>query len=144
MAKRFSTDGVNCPCCDGLAKVYPRTFNKTMARILVQMYLWDHDEPSRFRHVKEEWPYKFGTFNPEYARMVDLGLIEEPDEARDDGNPNTGYHRITHKGIRFVRGEVTIARRVFCYKGNVIEEDEGRITISDAMKRPFHYRELWA
>ncbi len=142
MAGRWKPGGIICPCCDGKAMVYQRPLNKTMARVLIQMYVWSLERPGDFRHVKNEWPWPFKRFNPEYARMVDLGLIEEQDEEREDGNPNTGYHRITSKGCRFVRGETTVPSHVKCYKTRVIGVTEKQISISDAMKRPFNYAEL--
>lgn len=144
MERRFRPEGTVCPCCDGIAKVYPRKFNKTLARILMVLARWDVENSGQFHHVKNEWQWANWSFNAEYARMVDLGLIEEPAEGRADGNPNTGFHRITHKGVRFVKGEITIPERVFCYKGKVIDESPEQINIYKAIGYEFKYSDLFA
>lgn len=141
MAKRWK--GTICPCCDGIAKVYKRSFTKTLARILRVMHFWDIKSPGSWHHVKNEWPGPRPMFNPEYARMVDLGLIEENREGREDGNPNNGFHRITQKGKDFCNGKVTIPKYVYCYKGKVIDESNARITFADAWGTPFNYQEIF-
>jgi len=140
---RGGAGGLICPCCDGLAKVYPRKFYKTMARILVQMYLWDRREPGGWHHVKNEWKKESSKFNPEYARMVDYGLIEAPDGIRPDGNPDTGYHRITEAGRVFVEGRSRVPKLHYCYKGRVIDQSEQTVGISDVVGYEFNYRELF-
>lgn len=143
MRERFDAVGTICPCCDGLAKVYPRKFNKTMARVLVRMYVWDCRQPGQWHHVRKEWDLENLRFNAEYARMVDYDLIESPDDIRPDGNPDTGYHRITDLGRAFVEGRVRVPERHYCYKGKVIDQSESTIDISGAIGRPFSYRELF-
>lgn len=140
---RGGLGGVICPCCDGIAHVYPRKFNRTMARVLVQMYLWDRRQPGEWRHVKNEWPKDNSKFNAEYARMVDYGLIEEPDGVRPDGNPDTGYHRITEAGREFVEGRRRVPETHYCYKNKVIDQSAKTIDISGAIGHPFDYRELF-
>jgi len=140
---RFDTSGTICPCCDGLAKAYNRKFNKTMGDMLLQLFIWEKQEPGRWRHVKQEWPHNPGTFNQEYARMTDYELIEAPDEKRVDGNPHTGNHRITRKGVSFVMGLTAVPARLVYYKGSVIEESIEMINIAGVLGRPFNYRELW-
>ena len=143
MEERWGAKGVVCPCCDGLAKVYKRPFNKTMGKILIQMYIWEKKEPGRWHHVKNEWPYQPKTFNSEYARMVDYSLIEAPHDIRPDGNPDTGHHRITRSGVEFVEGRREVTKRQHCYKGQVIGESGPQVNISWVLKRPFNYRELF-
>ena len=144
MAGRRNAGGVICPCCDGLAKMYVRKFNKTMAAHLVLLCKWNHEAPGEWHHVKRRFiGERRMNFNAEFARLADYELIESPDGVQPDGNPDGGYYRITPAGIDFVLGMCTVPTRLTYYKGRVLEVDSERINIEGALGRPFIYKELW-
>lgn len=143
MVDRFDPEGTTCPCCDGLAKVYPRKFNRTMGVILCQMYVWNRADPGRWRHVKDEWPQANSKFNAEYTRLEDYYFIEPKPEGKDDGNPRCGFHRITQRGIDFVEGRCEAESHLHYYKGDIVERSQTTLDIGGVLRRPFYYKELW-
>jgi hypothetical protein len=57
---------------------------------------------------------------------------------------SSGKWRITEKGRRFVQGAITIPSHLHTYNHGIHEESARRLDISEALGRPFNYRELMA
>jgi hypothetical protein len=72
-------------------------------------------------------------------------LIEpQPDVVRADGSTRTGWWRLTALGRRFLRGEVTVTKRVKLYGAKFYGFVDGdpQIGITDIMGDSFNYDKL--
>lgn len=147
-------DGAKCPCCKQHAKIYKRKLNSGMAASLIAFA-----KVTQQTQPKDGWlkvPDDFVTTtklvtvlgNREYNKLKHWGLLEgqSPDQSLEADTPFTGMWRITELGLKFVRGEVKVARHVYLYDnrqmkgpvGGVVEE----IDIKQALGDKFNYAEL--
>lgn len=122
--------GVPCPCCDQLAKVYRRRVNSGMARGLIRF----------FQRHRTDWGHQpsvpgLARLGGEWARLTYWGLIEEAGEKRDDGG-RAGWWRITEAGEAYLRG-AQLPRYAHIYNGRCLNVDGEGVTISDALGAPF-------
>lgn len=128
-------DGVKCPCCTQLAKVYRRTITAPMAMTLIRAY----------RQNRRLW-FNLPALAPrggDDAKLRYWMFIEEmPNE-----NPKTrtsGWWRITEYGERFVLGELAVPKYAHIYDGRVLKMSGEKIDIKQALKNKFDYAELMA
>jgi len=130
-------DGVECPCCTQLAKVYRRKVLAAAAIALIQVY----------RRVGTEWVHipslssKIAATGGTWALMAHWQLIEEATEKRDDGG-RAGWWRITPYGERFVRNTLSIPKYARVYDGRLLSLVGEQVTIVDALGTKFDYRDL--
>jgi len=139
--------GVTCLCCGQHAQRYSRKLDSLMARGLVRMYAWFRENPGeRWMHVERALkpdPLSPGGIGRQVATLKYWGLVvlkkdEEPDDA-----PVRGLYRITEKGERFVRGEISVPRSIFVYNDTFYGFDGQEHTdIRKALTDSFSYEEL--
>lgn len=134
-------DGVQCPACSRFAKRYKRKLNSSMAAALIGFY----------RHVAglSEWVHipketQISRLGGDWAKLSYWGLIEtRVDQEREDNGPNSGFWRITDKGISFVRGEISVPTHVLTYDAAMLGFDDSEMTtIQEALGKKFDYNEL--
>ena len=139
-------NGVFCPCCDQVAKVYRRKLNRAMAYSLICLYRLSQDLP------QDEWMDVPALLTKhrlvavlrsrEYQKLCYWGLLESKGDKRADGG-KAGMYRLTSEGKRFVSGTTAVPRHVVLYNGVVIEIDYSQlITIREALGDKFNYDEL--
>lgn len=131
-------DGMRCPCCDQMVKIYRRQVYAEMAKFLTQIY----------RGAGREWCHT-PSLVPELrggdtAKLVHWGLIESMPGEREDGSKRTGWWRVTEKGEQWLHGRVSIPKYALIYNGEFLGFDGGPVTIHDALGERFDYRELMA
>lgn len=126
--------GVTCPCCDQFAKVYRRKLNSAQARLLISFY----------RRRREEWVHigELGLNGGDAGKLALYGLLESRLSDRPDGNPASGFWRITPRGCAFVEGSVRVPEHVFVYNGEAVGFSSTLVGIGDALGRPFRYEEV--
>lgn len=138
--------GTNCPCCGQFAKIYKRKFNSGMARSIISFYkksLWKQG----WIHVLKEMDFgkRKGKFyvNGDYGNLTAWELIEAKKEVAEDGNPSSGYYRITDVGKQFACGQIQIPKYTYHYNGEVLDRgSEEVVTIYQALGDKFNYQEL--
>lgn len=136
-------DGVHCPCCDQYAKLYPRPLPSATARVMIEIFRrnegrWFIDLPPVLDTMKgTAHQGGYGTLAHHW------GLLEAMPGERDDGSNRVGWWRLSDTGRAFVRGEVTVPKRALIYNNRCIGFRGEPITISDALREPFNYRDLW-
>lgn len=137
-----TADGVSCPCCGQLAKVYRRRLNSTMAAGLIWL--------ARSTLRGEGWtsptrsaPRYLATSGGEIAKLAHWGLIEERPNDKPERKRTSGYWRTTIAGLRFANGKTTEPTHVYLYDGNVRGFSEKRATIYEALGSRFSYQDLW-
>ena len=128
-----AAEGVECPCCGQLAKIYRRKLYSSMAYALIIIY-----------NAKRDWLHVPSLLNGkgsvarggDFAKLVYWGLIEP--------NPKEkGYYRITQKGINFAECRIAVPAAIFVFDGEPLSADEEEmITINDALGERFSYEEL--
>jgi hypothetical protein len=135
-------DGVRCPCCTQLAKIYTRKLNSAMARDLIWLV-------RRFKHTSD-W-IDVSTTAPislqrsrELAKLVHWKLVECKPEASTRGARTSGIWRPTWPGIMFAENKTALPKYVRLYDGGFLSyPDKGVTTIREALGDHFDYDELW-
>jgi hypothetical protein len=135
-------EGVICPVCDQLAKIYTRRITAQMARALILLY----------RHVgaSDEWIHAPSFFTSKRANSSNDAallrhwrLIELQGALRRDGSNRSGLWRITERGRQFVRGDLSVPKFVYLYDAELIGEDDSvLVTVRDALGKKFDYAEI--
>ena len=136
--------GTKCPCCNQNVKLYPRTLNSSMAYgliILYRLHIKHADFNKWFKMNEEVAKLKIPSSNIEYAKTYYWGLIEE--RGSEPGKKRTsGLWRLTARGIKFVRKEIEVNKRVYVYNNKVWEYSKDFVSITDALGNKFNYLEL--
>ena len=150
--ERYMSDGCDCPCCDQYCKLYRRELNSGMGYALCLIRRYFLENPTeRWCHVEDY--LKTLDFVPTsvrsryYSLLRFWGLIEPKTGTKDDGNPRTGYWRITDRGVRFVEGKINVPRYVLIYNNQFRgfwKADEYRTTLRRALEKKFNYQDVMA
>lgn len=128
-------EGVICPCCDQLVKVYQRRINLQMARAA----LWMSGTPAGKYVDMTKAPADI-IRNREYSRLALWGLAEaEP--GRGSSGSRRGSWRLTEGGRLFVNGVLRVAEHVTVLNGRVIDVSRGTIGIGRV--KGFDFMEVW-
>lgn len=139
-------DGVTCPCCGQLCKVYKRKLNSTMALALVLIYQyfkthkhadWLHVAAFLVK-VKRDSSIAGG----DVVKLRYWGLLERAAGERPDGSDRIGRYKITDLGKQFVEGRVAVPQYVYLYNQLLLRLSEEMTTIKDALGQRFNYDEL--
>ena len=127
-------EGVDCPACTQLVKLYKRKINSGMAVSLIKMY---RSAGLEWQHIPTTIPAK----SREEGKLRYWGLVEEEMERREDGG-RAGWWRVTEKGRDFALGRITVPKyaRVFDAKLFALEGEE--VGIREALGDKFDYNEL--
>lgn len=127
-------EGVHCPACTQLAKVYRRQIYAGMARSLILMY----------RHGGTDWvevSKVTGSKGGDYAKLAHWGLIEDSKLVRKDGG-KTGWWRVTPAGQLFVLGKVKVLKYALIYDDHLRGHEGEPVGIQDCLSKKFDYDEL--
>lgn len=133
-------DGVRCPCCNRLVKVYHRKLNSGMARVLIAQWLSVGQEWANTAALPEV--RRLGTAGREGAKLAHWELLEHDGARREDGGkPN--HWRITDFGRLFILNMVPVPSHVWLIDNTRLEFDSSRhLYIKDALGNHFDYDEL--
>lgn len=127
-------DGVDCPSCGEIVKVYRHNIDSAMARTLILMYAKGGTE--YFVHT----PSLPGDTH-KASQLKWWGFVEEERVLREDGG-RAGYWRVTPAGEEWINGGV-IAKHALVFNGRCLELlDEKKVTITEALGKKFNFREL--
>ena len=131
-----AAEGVECPCCGQLAKVYRRKLYSSMAYALITIYGAKGDGEG-WLHVPSLLNGKGSVSRGgDFAKLVYWGLLEPHKEGK-------GYYRITARGRDFVECRCAVPAAVFVFDGELLNHDvEQMVTINEALGTKFNYEEL--
>jgi len=145
LVHRFRGDGVTCPCCDQLVKVYRRPFNAQMARGLIWL-VREHER--RVESGTEEWIHVPSAApgwllaSREFWRCAYWGLIIQ--RRNDDPTKRTsGYWKPSPQGAAFVHDNARLPAVALIFDGRVLDTEGPDINVVAALGKRFDYRELW-
>lgn len=132
-------EGVRCPCCNQLVKLYKRPLYGTIAVNLIRLYKLSHRD---FHHItKILLPNSSG--GGDFAKLIYWGLVEEQPKDPDDPTARTsGMWRITQKGIDFVTGNALVYSHALIYDGQFLGMAGKEVGIKEILGKKFNYEEL--
>lgn len=142
MAARFTKEGVQCPCCDQLAKVYRRRITPAMVGVMIEL--------GRRHKAGARW-VKIGrggiqTPGGDYGWLVWWNMIECLPGEREDGSNRVGMWKLTDTGYAFLRDNLRVRRYVYVYAGKQIPDPPGAdmstVDIAQVLRRPFNFNEI--
>jgi hypothetical protein len=80
--------------------------------------------------------------NQDGALLRHWDLTEARGDQKDDGNPNSGFYRITGFGAAFVEGTVTMPKYAVLYNNTLLDLEGKPVDILDCLGTHFDYDEL--
>jgi len=138
--------GTTCPCCGQYAKMYRRTLNAQMVRVLTQMWHCTHSPAAawRGRADVDGWvhlPTLLFHRHADEAKMAYWGLIEEAAAVRADGG-RAGWWRLTELGQQFVTRTAKVPKYALVYNGHCHGLEGPAVDIVDCLGTTFNYHDL--
>ena len=135
--------GSKCPVCDRYGKIYGYYFTEGLALTLLRLY---EVQIKAYEHGNVEgWIYIQGLRDLQvfkaifkthgWHKLCYWGFCEYK---------SGGNWRITKKGISYLRGDISAAKRVWVYDGNVLKESVEQSFYKDSIGVEFDYDELMA
>jgi hypothetical protein len=131
-----SNEGVKCPCCDQLVKVYKRKLNSGMSFVLIQLY-----KNRGYINVKDFLRKNSFKNNHDWTLLKYWGLIEEHYND-DESKKSSGVWKITNKGIDFVLNRITVSKHVLIYNKRYLGSTDEQTTIKECLGENFDFNEL--
>lgn len=148
-AKKFLSDnltkGVKCPCCNRHTQIYSRKITSSMAYGLILIYKdWVKGTYTHIESLFKSTPNLPSSVRGDVPKLRFWGLIEPRTEESEDGNPNSGFYRLTSAGIAFAENELKIESKILIYNNEMCgyAKDSELITIKQALKDKFNYNQL--
>ncbi len=128
-------DGIVCPCCDQLVKVYRRKINAQMATAAAWMARRGGDGYIDMSTAPPEI-----LRNREYSRLA-LWMLVEAEPGRNASGSKRGRWRLTDLGRSFVRGSLRVPRCLYVLNGKVVDASRETLTIAEV--EGFSLDEVW-
>lgn len=130
--------GADCPCCNQHVKVYPRSITSFMAKCLISLY-----KKSGF--INQWISSKAVTDGSgDFAKLRYWGLIQEKPKEEGEDKKNSGYWRITNKGIDFVEKRIEVPKIAMIYNGTCLKFSGPDVSIEYCLRNKYSYRKLMA
>lgn len=125
--------GIVCPCCDQLVKVYKRKLNSQMAMAAMWMSKFDDYVPMHTAPPEI-------LLNREYSRLA-LWWLAEAMPGKNGVGARRGMWRLTDLGRAFVKAKARVPAYMLVLNGAVV--DASRETISIDEVKGFNMDEVW-
>ncbi len=144
-AKKYLHDnwkqGVKCPCCGQMVKLYKRRLNSAAALCLIDLLKKSGGKAGVAVHITEIG--KASTSGGNFAQLAHWDLIK-PIRNTDTPKRTSGKWCITAKGVDFVRSTITVPAYTFQFDGKCLGFSDERISIKQALGVKFNYSDLMA
>lgn len=140
--------GVRCPCCRQNVKQYKRRFNSGMAVSLIYIIRLTKsgilDDNDGWMNIQVEFAkhYNQNANRMDYSQLKRWGLIEQKLNFTDPTKKESGFWRITQKGINVANRRGAIPKYVYLYNDEIEGFSDETVVITEALKAPFDYSEL--
>ena len=113
-----------CPHCGATMKEYWQGLTPALVNILIHcIEAVKRNGANRFHWEKDVRHNVNESHNFHKLRIHGLIARAEPD------NPRSGYWLITDRGGKFLRGEISVPRRVRTFRGHVVGHDDVLVNI---------------
>lgn len=129
-------EGVSCPCCNQMVKLYKYKLSYGLAKMVLDVYRL-HQQGREWVHIQSELKPK----NGDYAKLRHWDLLEARGDKSDDGN-STAYWRLTEFGRLFARCERAVPSHALLFDSRKFGTAGEYITIRQALGNKFNYDEL--
>lgn len=143
LLKKHWEQGIICPCCRQLVKLYKRKLTSSMAYALILIYRHHQNEGSygAFFHVENHLKMLAipSSIRGDFPKLRYWELIEQQ-KINDAIVP--AYYRITPKGIQFVKNLVSVPKISLLYNDGFYGYEGPNVNIYDALDDKFNYMEL--
>lgn len=132
--------GSVCPCCGRLVRFSSIPLGTGKARTMIRMF-------KRHQRLGVQWIHmihdvnNFGLPSRDYGSCAYWGLTERMEGGKDDGNPDSGFWRLTNKGRAFVMGLVRCPYRAVVWNTRLIAMSEEDTDIHKSLGKKFIYAE---
>jgi len=137
--------GGKCPCCTQDYKMYQRTITSSMALGLILLYKKSLTGPL-YIHIEDYFKSLDvpASVRGDVPKMRFWDLIRPDGKDKEDGNPNSGYYKITELGKAFVEMKIDMPKHANIYNNRFFgfDKDTGTVNIKDCLKNKFNYNEL--
>ena len=130
-------DGCLCPACGQNVKLYKRKLGKIQCEALI--LLNEANKEMEWVHVRTIIIKR--NIHGDFAKMLYWGFIEKKVN-EDSKKKDSGIWKITEKGKKFLRGEITVPTHAFIYNGDLKGFSEHHTDIDTALGSDFDYGEL--
>lgn len=141
--RKYWTEGVECPCCTQRVQLYRRSITSSMAAVLC--IIARLIKPYRDFHLENFLKYHtdIASLRGDAAKLCHWQLLERVIGEREDGNPNTGYYRLTQAGHDFVFKHTIVPKYVAIYNNKTYSfESPDFVNIKDCLGNKFNYHNL--
>ena len=132
-------EGVECPCCYKMCRIYGRKLNTGMAYLMVRVYQESPNDwvrISRLAHINSP---ELGIVNGDFTYLPHWGLLEPKPR---DGGKSSGLWGLTYLGRKFGEGFRTVPHRIFLLNNKCVGMSEEQTDIQSALGDEFDYDEL--
>ena len=136
-------EGVKCPVCTQMVKLYSRKLYSSMAAALIHLYRnFDHN---KYVHKSELVKAKklattFG--GGDFAKLAYWGLIKEQEPSPGEDKRTSGWWIITDKGVQFVERKVKVKSHVLIFNSRFFGFEGRDVSIDDCLGEKWSYSEL--
>lgn len=133
-------EGVSCPCCAQLVKIYRRGLTSSMVRGLL---ICIRQAPNA-----REWFHAPGILEKsrlcgDFAKLRYWGLIEpRPRQVREDGSRRAGEWRVTERGLSFGLGRLRVPSHIYVHNSQALGAAGDLVGVAEALGAAFNYRDL--
>lgn len=137
--------GVVCPACEQLCKRYSRKLTSSMAYGLLIIYSLTNNRENQWIHIEDEFKKLTdipSSIRGDLPKLRYWNLLEKQEYTKDDGNPNSGFYRITKAGEDFINGLTSVRKYAKIYNNQFYGFEGGFIKIQEALGAKFYYEEL--
>lgn len=135
--------GAPCPCCGQFAKIYTRKLSHGMVMVLYKTWRAQDSAEDGWVHINT----RVKTASRDYSYLRFWGLviekaIEPKDGKKGKDTKNSGYWRLTDKGVKFLNREIQVQSHIRLYDNRHLGMEGEMVDVSKCLRKYFSYEEL--
>jgi len=140
MLSQGAEDGVHCPCCSQLVRLYKRALHAEMVLFLYKLAR---------EYKKDPRPYTTRELIPSLTKsasdgtyLTRWGIIKKITAGKNSTGGMAGGYVPTQKGLAFLRDRIKVPSHVFMQCGKTMGFSERQISVREALGSRFDYEKL--
>lgn len=139
-------EGVQCPCCTQMVRLYHRPLTSSMIYGLILLSKASDDVKDIFGFIHLENYFKPldipASIRADVPKLRFWGFLMPDGEEEGDGNPCNGRYKILPKGIQFIQGKILVQKTIKLYNNKFYGFEGAEIDVYGAIKNKFNYNEI--
>lgn len=136
------SNGVECPCCEQLCKLYHRSLYAAPVAALCRLYRLSGGWSGVYYHMRDIGTPTSGGGDFSKLKYWDLIQPSPPAEHSDPKTKSAGYWLLTDKGVAFVEGKTKLQKSCYVYNNKVREFEGSFVSVHDALNGKFDYADV--